>query len=82
VVVQIKPDIHCELEKIRHMQYVCFRATFSGVGFADNGSTSRPTKTRYILNNASQTSYPEAWTGSTVFYSTDVGYVDSWKRNV
>jgi murein tripeptide amidase MpaA len=36
----------------------------------------------YILDNAEKASYPEAWTGTTVCYSTRPSQVDSWKRCV
>ena len=72
VVLQIKPDPFTVLENIAHMQYFSFRSTVSGV---DDG-----VKVNYILENASKTSYPETWAGTTVCYTEDAMDVDSWRR--
>eukprot|EP00522_Entomoneis_paludosa_P007843 CAMPEP_0172444896 /NCGR_PEP_ID=MMETSP1065-20121228/4908_1 /TAXON_ID=265537 /ORGANISM="Amphiprora paludosa, Strain CCMP125" /LENGTH=416 /DNA_ID=CAMNT_0013195641 /DNA_START=1 /DNA_END=1251 /DNA_ORIENTATION=+ len=42
--------------------------------------TGTSKKVQYILQNASKVSYPEAWPGTTVCYSTNLEHVDSWKR--
>lgn len=76
VVVHIKPDIYTELEKIAHMQYFAFRVTLGGL------DTNEEQKVNYVIANAETVSYPEAWSGSTVFYSTDLDNVDSWYRNL
>jgi murein tripeptide amidase MpaA len=73
VIVKIKPDVYTELEEISHMQYFSFRATI--------GELDGPQKVNYIIDNAEDVSYPEAWTGTTVCYSDNVEDVDSWKRN-
>lgn len=75
VILHIKPDVFTELEQIAHMQYFSFRVT---VGNMTEGSSY---KVNYILDNAETTSYPEAWSGATVFFSQNVDDVDSWKRN-
>jgi murein tripeptide amidase MpaA len=72
VILNIKPDVHTQLEKISHMQYFSFRATIGGL--------ERPQNVNYILENAHAASYPEAWSGTTVCYSHDVEDADSWKR--
>ena len=76
VFLQIKPDVFTELENIAHMQYFSFRVTISGL---PQGTSQR---IRYVLENADRVSYPEAWSGTTVCYSSDVENVDSWKRNL
>lgn len=74
VVLEIKPDVYTELEKMAHMQYFSFRVTVGGV-------SETPQKIKYIIANADKVSYPEAWPGTTVCYSSDVEGVDSWRRN-
>jgi len=74
VILHIKPDVFTELEKIAHMQYFSFRVTVGGL-------SSGAHNINYIIENAETTSYPEAWSGATVFYSQNVDDVDSWKRN-
>ena len=78
VVVHIKPDVFTELEDIAHMQYFCFRVTLGGL----DTKSGEEQKVNYILANAENASYPEAWTGSTVFYGNDIENVDSWLRNL
>lgn len=75
VVLHIKPDVYTVLEKIGHMQYFCFRASISGL---EDGVTQ---KVNYILENAEAVSFPEAWMGTTICYSTNVEDPDSWYRN-
>jgi len=77
VILQIKPDLYTELEEICHMQYFSFRSTVSGLADHDEGSS---VKLKYILQNAHKVSYPEAWPGSTVCYSTNVEDADGWRR--
>jgi len=76
VVVHIKPDVYTELEEIAHMQYFAFRVTLGGL------ELGQQQKINYIIDNANAASYPEAWTGSTVFFGTDVEDVDGWSRNL
>ncbi|CAJ1958662.1 unnamed protein product [Cylindrotheca closterium] len=74
IILHIKPDVYTVLEKIGHMQYFSFRSTISGL----DGSQ----KVRYVLENAEAVSYPDAWPGTTICYSTNVEDSDSWKRNL
>lgn len=74
LILHIKPDVYTELEKIAHMQYFSFRISLGGL----EKGTSQTVK--YIIANASETSYPEAWQGSTVCWSLDVEDANSWKR--
>ena len=73
IVVHIKPDNYTELEKIGHMQYFAFRVAISGLEGCQ--------KINYIIENAEAVSYPEAWSGTTVCYSSNVEDPDSWLRN-
>jgi murein tripeptide amidase MpaA len=73
--VRIKPDPYTELEKINHMQYFAFQAAVCGVG-------DPPIKVEYAIENASKVSFPIAWQGSTVFYTSDLNDPDSWQRNL
>jgi len=79
VILHIKPDVYTELEKIGHMQYFSFRSTIGGLGFPPS---NKKHKIRYFLENAEAASYPEAWPGTTVFYSTNIEDSDSWRRNL
>ena len=79
VVVNIQPDVFTELENIAHMQYFAFRVTLGGL-LEEDGRQEQ--KVNYVIANAEDVSYPDAWSGTTVFYSTDVEDVDSWKRNL
>jgi murein tripeptide amidase MpaA len=74
VVLHVKPDVYTELERKSHSQYFCFRATVSSL---EMGGTCKVT---YVIENASEVSYPTAWRGSTVFFTTHVGNTDSWRR--
>mgnify|MGYP000066258416 CR=1 FL=1 len=86
VIVHIPPDVYTELEQIAHRQYFAFRVTIGGLNLTTSDTQSEDDteeqKVRYVIANASEVSYPEAWTGTTVFYSYDVEDVDSWKRNL
>lgn len=72
LVVHIRPDPHTELEFISHMQYFSFRVMIDGV--------DTPQRINYVIGNAAKASYPEAWPGTTVFYTADVNDPDSWRR--
>lgn len=76
VILHVKPDNYTELEKIGHMQYFSFRSTISGMK-----PGSKPLKMNYVIENAEACSYPEAWAGSTVCFSSNLEDVDSWQRN-
>jgi Cytosolic carboxypeptidase N-terminal domain/Zinc carboxypeptidase len=51
----------------QHMQYFSFRSTIAKGGDHDGGGAVR---VRYVLANAADVSYPEAWAGTTVCYAT------------
>lgn len=68
--IRIKPDPFTELEGYSHMQYFSFRALYSG----------EPQRVRYVIENADNVSYPEAWPGTTIFFSNNVVDEDSWRR--
>jgi murein tripeptide amidase MpaA len=48
----------------------------------NNNNITSVQRVCYILDNAEKASYPEAWTGTTVCYSTRPSDVDSWQRCV
>lgn len=78
--LSIRPDVYTESERCSHMQYFSFRSFVSGL---DDGVTS--ITVRYEIVNASEASFPYAWPGTTVCYST--GSLDAsddalWKRNL
>jgi hypothetical protein len=80
VILRIKADVYTELEEMHHMQYFSFASTVvSGIG--DEGNNDSVT-VRYVIDNASNASYPEAWPGTTVCYTASPDDVDSWKRNL
>ncbi|CAB9528576.1 Cytosolic carboxypeptidase 1 [Seminavis robusta] len=78
VIAHIKPDVYTELEEMAHMQYFAFRVTLGGLLSLEQEEQ----KVNYILANAQDVSYPEAWSGTTVFYGSDLDDVDGWKRNL
>jgi murein tripeptide amidase MpaA len=79
ILLHIKPDVYTELEKKKHSQYFCFRSTVSGL--AEQTAETSTTVT-YLIENADTVSYPNAWKGSTVFYTNNVVDADSWKRKI
>ena len=70
VILKIKPDPFTQLEQKHHFQYFCFRSLCS----------SPSTKIKYVIENAGESSYPNAWTGSTIFYSPTLNDPHAWKR--
>lgn len=62
-----------ELEKVNHRQYFSFRSTFTP------HTTSTPTTSdvTFVIENAKECSFPRAWPGTTVFYSTNM---QKWGR--
>jgi murein tripeptide amidase MpaA len=74
IILNLKPDLYTELEYTSHMQYFAFRVTLSGL--------EKVQRVNYVIANAQDASYPEAWSGTTVFYGKDVNDVDSWQRNL
>jgi hypothetical protein len=78
------PDIHTELENVGHMQYFCFRSFVSGLVPMPSSAASAVVVT-YVISNASDVSFPDAWPGSSVCYNVcgvDSSYDDDWRRNL
>lgn len=79
VIVHVRPDVYTDLEKIAHMQYFSFRSFVSGM------DDIKLLTVEYIVENAHAVSYPEAWPGTTICYSTkslEAQDDDAWKRNL
>jgi murein tripeptide amidase MpaA len=76
VLLNIKPDPYTELEKKQHSQYFSFRSTLTTIDESDNITIE------YVIGNAGDSSYPQAWEESTVFYSTSINDPHSWRRKV
>jgi murein tripeptide amidase MpaA len=76
VSLRIKPDPYTELEEKSHFQYFSFRSTVSGV------KKEGPVNVEYVVDNAGDASYAEAWDESTVFFSSSLNDPDSWRRKV
>lgn len=71
VELNIKKDPYSEFEQKHHYQYFCFRAT-------SNEKTT--TNVQFKIQNAGETSYPQAWKGSTVCYSPQLEQDGAWRR--
>lgn len=94
VSLRIKPDPYTELERTKHMQHFAFRSTVRGPWnqpFPLDRSSAEPTvptETRptllveYVIENAGDASYAQAWDESTVCYSTSLNDADRWRRNL
>lgn len=63
---------YCELEKIAHCQYFCFRSTVSGLTDKQN--------VKYSIVNAGEASFPTAWPGTTVCFTEHLHEPEAWKR--
>jgi hypothetical protein len=77
------PDIHTELENVGHMQYFCFRSFVSGLVPVPSSAAS--VVVTYVISNAADVSFPDAWPGSSVCYNVrglDSSYDDDWRRNL
>jgi len=74
VYVNIRKDPYTALEKMHHSQYFSFRSTISSV--------TEPKTVKYVLTNAGEASYANAWTDSTTFVSTDPSDPLSWTRKL
>ncbi len=61
-----------ELEKVNHRQYFAFRSTFT-----PQTTLTTTSDVTFIIENAKDCSFPRAWPGSTVFYSTNM---QEWDR--
>lgn len=66
VQLAIRKDPYTELEKKSHMQWFAFRATLDS---AEEGGSSA---VAYEIVNAKDSSYSDAWPGSTVCVSQDM----------
>eukprot|EP01082_Thalassiosira_pseudonana_P006095 g5556.t1 g5556 contig2:779973-781534(-) len=90
VQLNVRPDVFTELEKIAHMQYFSFRSFVSGLhcssGKGEEDDSVKVLTVQYEIVNAGDVSYPEAWPGTTICYST--GGLDTptddeqWRRNL
>ena len=59
VQLRIRPDVYTELEKKAHLQWFHFKATNVSDGTGDRAPT------KFVIKNAGQTSFPDAWPGTT-----------------
>ncbi|KAL3802227.1 hypothetical protein HJC23_001771 [Cyclotella cryptica] len=85
VSLQIRPDVYTDLEKIAHMQYFSFRSYVSGLRPTSDSEGIKVLTVQYVIENAHATSYPEAWPGTTICYSSaslDAQDDHLWKRNL
>jgi murein tripeptide amidase MpaA len=83
VVLEIKPDPFTELEQKSHLQYFCFRVICSSTTNADADTeidTDSIEPLTYVIANANQASFPEAWEGTTVFFAPTLNDPNAWKR--
>lgn len=100
VFVKFCPDPFTELEDCCHGQYFSFRSAVRRTttptatpATATSATAERETggevhqnthRVRYVIVNAHEASYPEAWPGTTICYTTthnNIDDPDSWKRN-
>ena len=85
-------DVYTDLEKIAHMQFFSFRAFVSGLHSKGDGGTCGELdnsidllSVEYIVDNAQAVSYPKAWSGTTVCYtsgSLEQCDDNSWRRSL
>ena len=82
--VEIRPDPYTELEKKQHFQYFSFRSSinFSSPSIKGIFSNKETIKVRYILQNAGEASYANAFNGYSTFVTTRSTPFDSesWRR--
>jgi murein tripeptide amidase MpaA len=76
--LQIKPDVYSELERTAHSQYFCFKSVLSTTATATEENNA--VTVRYVVENAGEVSYPQAWRGSTTFVGTNLNDANSWHR--
>ena len=69
--LKIKKDPYSELERMHHFQYFAFRTTVSS-DTTTTISSNTPVQVQFAITNAGETSYPQAWKGSTVCYSPNL----------
>jgi hypothetical protein len=90
-------DVYTEFEKVEHMQYFSFRSLVSGLrppiveddgtgvgGAEGDGPIVESIVVRYVVANACDVSFPDAWPGSSVCYtdrSLDMSDDGHWRRN-
>jgi murein tripeptide amidase MpaA len=67
--LEIKPDPFTQLENKYHFQYFCFRCIHSGNDDLE-----------YVITNAGDASFPNAWVGTTIFYSPTLNDPYAWTR--
>jgi murein tripeptide amidase MpaA len=74
VLLRIKPDPYTELEQTSHSQHFHFRSAVSTV--------DEPLTVKYVIENASEASYAQAWKDYTVFFSKTPSDPNSWTRKL
>ena len=82
--VEIRPDPYTELEKKQHFQYFSFRSSINLSSPSIKGifSNKETIKVKYILQNAGEASYADAFNGYSTFVTTRATPFDpeSWTR--
>mmetsp|Transcript_27310 Transcript_27310/g.39102 ORF Transcript_27310/g.39102 Transcript_27310/m.39102 type:complete len:596 (+) Transcript_27310:66-1853(+) len=82
--VNIKPDPYTDLEQKSHFQSFSFRSTINYNSPAIRGifRDKKSIKVKYIVDNASDASYADAWNGASIFVTKkSTPYdADSWYR--
>jgi murein tripeptide amidase MpaA len=82
--VNIKPDPYTRLEQKSHFQYFSFRSSINYNSPAVRGifSDKKSIKVKYIVDNAGEASYVDAWSGASIFVTTKSTPFDpdSWCR--
>lgn len=73
VCLNIKPDPYTELEKVAHSQHFYFRSTVNG---------DVPLSVKYVIQNAGQASYANAWHDYTTCFSKHPSDPNSWRRQL
>jgi len=76
VSLNVKKDPFTMLEDMHHSQYFSFKSVFQ----AGATTESESTVVKYVIENASETSYIEGWKGFTTFVSKDPDDPHSWTR--
>lgn len=82
--VEIRPDPYTELEKKQHFQYFSFRSSinFSSPSIKGIFSNKEKIRVKYIIQNAGEASYADAFNGYSTFVTTKSTPFDpeSWRR--
>jgi len=80
VYVDIRKDPFTQLENVHHSQYFNFRSCIQNM---DKDESLKTRIVKYVLTNAGDVSFPNAWEGSTIFYSTGNPWEpSSWRRKL